>query len=119
MKCEGRLTTLRSTLDSQRRWVRHGKTVSTWMYVACVWQHLYEYYIWMLIFAVWWFQNVSTIFVKQNPLGSFGYMDYPTVFWQANRFALDDRSLSESLGSTGPGQYEADSDGIQMGFRWV
>ena len=41
------------------------------------------------------------------------------MFWQANRFALDDRSLSESLGSTGPGQYEADSDGIQMGFRWV
>ena len=36
-------------------------------------------------------------------------------FWQANRFALDDRSLSESLGSTGPGQYEAGSDGIQMG----
>ena len=27
--------------------------------------------------------------------------------WQANRFALDDRSLAESLGSTGPGQYEA------------
>ena len=26
---------------------------------------------------------------------------------QANRFALDDRSLRESLGSTGPGQYEA------------
>ncbi|CAJ1430416.1 unnamed protein product [Effrenium voratum] len=24
----------------------------------------------------------------------------------ANRFALDDRSLAESLGSTGPGQYE-------------
>ena len=27
-------------------------------------------------------------------------------FSKANRFALDDRSLSESLGSTGPGQYE-------------
>ena len=45
-------------------------------------------------------------------------MDYHCDTWQANRFALDDRSLSESLGSTGPGQYEADSDGIQMGFRW-
>lgn len=27
-------------------------------------------------------------------------------FSKANRFALDDRSLAESLGSTGPGQYE-------------
>ena len=27
-------------------------------------------------------------------------------FSKANRFAFDDRSLSESLGSTGPGQYE-------------
>jgi hypothetical protein len=72
----------------------------------------------MLIFAVWICLVVSKCvndFRKTTPF------DYPTtlVFWQANRFALDDRSLSESLGSTGPGQYEADSDGIQMGFRWV
>ena len=34
--------------------------------------------------------------------------------WQANRFALDDRSLADSLGSTGPGQYEAGPSELQV-----
>ena len=32
---------------------------------------------------------------------------------QANRFALDNRSLADSLGSTGPGQYEAGPSELQ------
>lgn len=107
MKFEALQTTLHTTLDSQRCAtlttgsekpteplfheaedcaMSHATTLTT-VTMSC---HLYTFVIlWQSAVIIWWCH------------GKFGGS------CQANRFAMDDRSLSESLGSTGPGQYEA------------